>query len=146
MSPPCTQSLEHSTSHNPRQHPKIAISIRKLTPNLLSTHQRLYRQKMMCYGVDGTGAVNVNYERNSFAIKSPHFDLFGKVANRAIRLVTQDQRSSPPRGPGKTPIKDCTGTTRETLGIPCIHEILLRQCRECPRYGSIPSTLVSHYT
>jgi hypothetical protein len=50
-------------------------------------------------------------------------NLFGKIANRAIRLVTKIKEAHLPIGPGKTPIKDCTGTTKKTLGIPCIHEI-----------------------
>jgi hypothetical protein len=50
-------------------------------------------------------------------------NLFGKIANGAIRLVIKIQKAYLPVGPGKTPIKDCTGTTRKTLGIPCIHGI-----------------------
>jgi hypothetical protein len=49
--------------------------------------------------------------------------LFGKIANRAIRLVIKIKENHLPVGPDKTPIKDCTGTTRKTIGIPCIHEI-----------------------
>ena len=49
--------------------------------------------------------------------------LFSKIVNRAIRLMIKIREAYLPVGPGKTPIKDCTGTTRKTLGVPCIHEI-----------------------
>jgi hypothetical protein len=62
-----------------------------------------------------------NELRNNFTIKSSYF--FGKIGNRAIRLVIKIKEAHLPVGPGKTPIKDCTGTTRKTLGIPCIHKI-----------------------
>lgn len=61
--------------------------------------------------------------------KQPHHldflfrNLLGKIANHAIRLVVKIRDYYLPVGPGKAVIKDCTGTTRKTLGIPCIHEI-----------------------
>ena len=50
-------------------------------------------------------------------------NLFGKIANHAILLVKKIREAYLPVGPGKTPVKDCTGTMRNRFGISCIHEI-----------------------
>jgi hypothetical protein len=42
--------------------------------------------------------------------------LFSKIAKCASRLVVEIREAYLPVRPGKTPIKDCTGTTRKTLG------------------------------
>jgi len=60
--------------------------------------------------------------------KQPHHrdflfhNLFGKIANRAIRLVIHIGDEYLPVDTGQTP-KNYTGVTRNTLGIPCIHKI-----------------------